>query len=201
MAIDEKSAILEIVNFTDGIDFTEEGLVEDTLSVAMEIEVLRKTQFGKRFLSRLNSLSKGECKDCDCILCGKPASSSVVCEVCLSNLRGSAAEYTRNAFKEAVNKVNGKTVKKNVSDVAMESGARLNNNSRDVFEEDLEINEDNNTEDLICNFDASTDRLPSRKAVKLSNRILMAILIISLLNTISIITIAIIVFSKLGVMG
>ena len=83
----------------------------------------------------------------------------------------------------------------------MESGARLNNNSRDVFEEDLEINEENNPEDLICNFDASTDRLPSRKAVKLSNRILMAILIISLLNTISIITIAIIVFSKLGVMG
>ncbi|MEE1028690.1 MAG: hypothetical protein UH211_08435 [Agathobacter sp.] len=175
MEIDEKSAILEIVNLTDGIDFAEEGMVEDALSVAMKIDVLRKTKFGKRFLSKLNSMRKGECKDNNCILCGKNTTSSVVCEVCLSNLRDSAAEYTRNSFKEELNDVKDK---KNI------------NNELDIEEE---IASQPNT-------DTSTDRTVSENGVKSSGGMLTAILIISLLNTISIITIAIIVFYQLGLM-
>lgn len=175
MAIDEKSAILEIVNLTDGIDFAEEGMVEDALSVAMEIDVLRKTKFGKRFLSKLNSMRKGECKDNNCILCGKNTTSSIVCEVCLSNLRDSAAEYTRNSFKEELNDEKGKKDINNVSVVETETASQLNP-------------------------DTSIDRMMSENGVKSSGRMLTAILVISLLNTVSIITIAIIVFYQLGLM-
>ena len=50
------------------------------------------------------------------------------------------------------------------------------------------------------NTDTSTDRTVSENGVKSSGGMLTAILIISLLNTISIITIAIIVFYQLGLM-
>lgn len=236
MKMDEKSAILEIINLTDDIDFEEDGIVKEALNVALDIEGLDTTQFGRRFISRLSAMNKGNCQNDNCVLCGKPATSKVVCQVCISNLKESAAEYIQEKYSNSTGNESGKSVNRHEAIMNNQSNSFSEDDTVEVISEDekVDINDedldrdsfeknffydddiadlrqdiadrmhaetrdsDRYTEDLIKNLDASMDRLASKKAVKSSNRMLMAILVISLVNTISIVAIAVIVFNQLG---
>ena len=116
------------------------------------------------------------------------------------NIKGNKTSSTKEPISEATTQVDDE-----LKQMVAESSEELQKKDlpNTALPESDNVMEDSKnmdwyTADLIRNIDASMDKLASRKSVKTSNRMLMAILVICLINTISIIAIAVMVFQKLN---
>lgn len=180
MRVEEKAAIFQIIRAASTHDLTDVNVLYSVMSGLEKRDDFVLTAFGDRFIDRAKSIIDGKCEDDTCILCSKhKAGNKIVCPTCISQLKESAEAETQK--KSLSRDTDGPDLQKVYARIHEEQQAS-----------------DRYTEDLIRNLDESMNRLASRKAIRSSNRMLMAILIISLINTISIIAIAIIVLRQLN---
>ena len=197
--MDEKKAILEIVRISKKLDITNKKAIKSILAKLSSTADFSQTQFGRRFLEALRAEENGN-ETRECVLCGKEViPHRFICRQCLDNL-GDIAEETVQAEQKNGNSSNETSTNEATAQPA-DMGADMNELKRDITAQLYARTKasDKYTEDLIKNLDASMDRLASRKALRASNRMLTAILVICLVNTISIIAIAAIIMRYLGV--
>lgn len=183
--MEEKDAIFEIVNYSKKLKWTPGTNLSTGVAFFGGKNDFQQTVFGRRFIERLTLLAQGPEEQCSCILCEKNESvNGIICQTCLENLEDSAEEYAETHFVKLVRQ----------GGTEIESKADVSGIKKAIAQSD------NYTKNLLKNLDASIDKLASKNAMRSMNRMLMTILVVCLINTISIISIAFIVFKVLQTM-
>lgn len=85
MGVDEKSAIIKIVDEANQINIHDASNMLLHYQAAKKNPLYEESVFGKRFIKRLGKLIKGEEYENTCVLCGHPV-KGIVCDTCMAQL-------------------------------------------------------------------------------------------------------------------
>lgn len=169
----EKAAIIEIVKNSKSYDYQKAEQVQRAITLFQGREDLRQSEFGKRYLKRLDGMWDLPAEEQMCILCVKNKSvDGVVCQECLDN----------------VDTVGGEpSYEKQIEDMQYYLARQMKLETRRSAKY---------TDDIVHNLDSSMDRLATQSSMKATNRMVAVTLALCCINTFCIIGIFILMLFR-----